>query len=592
MSYSSKKFKNGDVLLADDLNNLDDGILECQSANNIYSQFKGKIISLIGDSASTYEGYTPVADGWNLKHRNRYPNAAPDWVGTVNDTWWMRTINLLGAKLGVNSSWAGSCVVNTSASNSGDVGPDACISSTTRIQGLGFNGKPDIIWVLAGGNDMGRGTTLGTFDGTKAHTVDLNNNVISNFAEAYKQLIMRLQYYYPEAKIIAFLQHPCKTYVSWQNIEKYGNVIKQICSYFGIEVVDFRKCGFNHNNIAKYDLNDGIHPNAAGFRLMSDYLYSKMPSLLKMDSGETIVYSVTNQLSSCVNKQKYIRGIRKNDSYIATILSEDESTGGNVRVYMGSEDITDTNYDISTGTLTINNVTGDIIISESSETIEITGLNADGETNLIYTLLDMPKLSVKYTPSNTTQRNIIWESSNIGVLDVDNGVLTLLNEGNATVTAKSVVNTALSVTWDITVVSAGNRTTNNSHANELPETATSVTNLASILTHVEDNYYTANGWSTTNGTNSITFPVLPGDRISSTAFDSKSINESTIDGTRVTFLQDDTIIESRTPANVYTEYKSNGYIVVPANCNCISIPYTNTHKTNLEVRILTLANPT
>lgn len=70
MLKQSKIFKNGDVLTAEDLNSLTEDIG--------YAQFNGKVISLIGDSASTYEGYTPVADGWNLKHRNRYPNAAPD----------------------------------------------------------------------------------------------------------------------------------------------------------------------------------------------------------------------------------------------------------------------------------------------------------------------------------------------------------------------------------------------------------------------------------------------------------------------------------------------------------------------------------
>ena len=584
MSYQSKFFQNGDILHAEDLNNLTEGIG--------YTQFKGKVISLIGDSASTYEGYTPIADGWNLKHRNRYPNAAPDWVGTVNDTWWMRTINLLGAKLGVNSSWAGSCVTNSSTTNSGDVGPDACISSTTRIQGLGFNGTPDIIWVLAGGNDMGRSTTLGTFDGTKAHTVDLTNNVISNFAEAYKQLIMRLQYYYPNSKIIAFLQHPCKTYVTWQNIEKYGEIIKSICSYFGVEVVDFRKCGFNHANIAKYDLNDGIHPNADGFRLMSDYLYSKMPTLLKLDIGETIVYTVTNQLSSCENKQKYIRGVREGDSYIATILSNDGTTGGNIKVFMNNEDITSSVYDVSTGILNIPNVTGDITINENNEIIELTGLSPSGNTNLTYTLLDMPKLSVQFTPTNTTQRGLLWESSNINVLDVDNGILTLLNEGESQVTATSIVNNKLNVTWNITVESVGERTTNNSHASMLPETASSITNLATVLEHTEGYYYLANGWGSTTSINSITFPVIPRDRVSSSAFDKSSVNMSSINGTRVTFLMDDNIIESRIASDVYNEYATNGYITVPNGVNCMSIPYDIKHKDNLEIRLLTLSNPT
>lgn len=587
MAYHNPTFKNGEVLNDSDLNNLAEGIP--------YSRFKGKIISLIGDSASTYEGYTPIADGHNLKHRNRYPNGAPDWTGTVNDTWWMRTINLLEAKLGVNSSWAGSCVVNTSTTNTGDVGPDACISSTTRISSLGANGTPDIIWVLAGGNDMGRKTTLGTFDKTKTHTLDLTNNVITNFADAYTQLIMRLQYYYPKAKIIAILQHPCKTYVTWPNIEKYGAVIKDICSYFGIEVVDFRKCGFNHSNIAEYDLNDGIHPNEKGFKVMSDYMYAKITSLLYLEPGESITYSVTNTLSNVINNDRYIKAVREGESYSATLTSDTDGALTAINITMNGKDITSSCYDATSGIVTIASVTGNIIISEGAiEVIEITGLsNGMESTNLTYSMLEMPTLAVSYTPINTTQKSLNWTSNDVNVADVDeNGKVSFLNTGSVTITATSTYNSAYTVSWNITVTDPGERATTNTHATALPDDATSITNLGQVLTATEGYYYTSSGWNSSSGINSITFPVLPGDRVNSTAFSSISVNESSTNGTRTTFLLDDTVIESRPPADVYSEYTTNGYITVPSGCNCISIPFDVDHSDNLEIFLLTLPNPT
>ena len=585
MAYYNPTFTKGQVLQADDLNNLAEG--------NPYSRFKGKIISIIGDSASTYEGYTPVADGHNLKHRNRYPDGAPDWVGTVNDTWWMRTINLLEAKLGVNSSWAGSCVVNTSATNTGDVGPDACISSTTRITGLGANGTPDIIWVLAGGNDMGRNTTLGSFDKTKAHSVNLTNNVITNFADAYTQLIMRLQYYYPKAKIVAILQHPCKTYVTWQNIEKYGNVIKDICSYFGIEVVDFRKCGFNHNNIAEYDLKDGIHPNAKGFKVMSDYLYSKITSLMFLEQGESITYSITNNLVNVVNNDRYIKAVRENEPYNAT-LSTTSGSLSSISITMNGNNITKSCYDDSTGKISIASVTGNIIIDESTETIEITGLSNGMEgSTLEYSMLEMPTLKVNFIPSNTTQKGLTWVSKNTNVAEVDStGKVTFLNTGTVEIVAASQYNNAYSVSWDITVVDAGDRITANSKATPIPSTATAVTNLATVLTSIDGSYYLSSGWGAAETTSCITFPVLAGDRINSTAFSSISVNESTVNGTRTTFLLDDTIVDSKAPADIYAEYTANGYVTVPSGCNCVSIPFTTAHKPNLEIYLLTLPNPT
>ena len=42
----------------------------------------------MGDSISTYAGYTPVADGHNLNHRNRYPQS-----------------NLISSTEGVGKTW-------------------------------------------------------------------------------------------------------------------------------------------------------------------------------------------------------------------------------------------------------------------------------------------------------------------------------------------------------------------------------------------------------------------------------------------------------------------------------------------------------
>ena len=48
-------------------------------------KYKNKIISILGDSISTFMGYIPRADGVNLEHRTRYPQE--DLLADVNDTW-------------------------------------------------------------------------------------------------------------------------------------------------------------------------------------------------------------------------------------------------------------------------------------------------------------------------------------------------------------------------------------------------------------------------------------------------------------------------------------------------------------------------
>ena len=73
-------------------------------------EYKGKLISILGDSISTFEGYIPKADGVNLPHRPRYPQ--DNLLTDVNETWWMKSINELDGTLGGNDSWAGSTVSN------------------------------------------------------------------------------------------------------------------------------------------------------------------------------------------------------------------------------------------------------------------------------------------------------------------------------------------------------------------------------------------------------------------------------------------------------------------------------------------------
>ena len=70
-------------------------------AENIY---KEKIISVLGDSISTFYGVIPE------KNAARYPQ--DNLLTDVNLTWWSRVITALSARLGFNDSWAGSQVSN------------------------------------------------------------------------------------------------------------------------------------------------------------------------------------------------------------------------------------------------------------------------------------------------------------------------------------------------------------------------------------------------------------------------------------------------------------------------------------------------
>ena len=122
------------------------------SANvSIPENLKGKRLSILGDSISTFgvPDQSNATGTWTYPgNRCRYPQS--NLLTNVDDMYWKRIIDRYGMTLGINESWAGSMVSNTQSADSGDYGPNRCISSVTRISHLGENGKPDVILVYGG----------------------------------------------------------------------------------------------------------------------------------------------------------------------------------------------------------------------------------------------------------------------------------------------------------------------------------------------------------------------------------------------------------------------------------------------------------
>ena len=126
-------------------------------------------ISILGDSISTFAGYTPKD--------SVFYDSYVQWetgVKTVEDTWWMQVIRAFDAELGINNSVAGSMV-------SGNLSTSAMAEE--RIQALGENGLPDLILVSAGCNDWGFCV------------------LPEEFESAYQTMLCRLKNTYPYAQI-------------------------------------------------------------------------------------------------------------------------------------------------------------------------------------------------------------------------------------------------------------------------------------------------------------------------------------------------------------------------------------------------------
>lgn len=301
MAYVKQNFETGQTLTADMLNHMEDGIyansIVSSTSGSQWQNLAGKRISILGDSISTFTGYSYSGN------RCRYPQS--NLLTDVNLTYWKKLIDATGMILGVSETWAGSRVSWDGSSESGDIGANKHIASVTRISHLGEKGNPDIILVYAGTNDAGAGVSIGTLNTSTSPKglteEDIKALPVKTFSDAFRTMILRLQFYYPKAKIVVLNLAYSSTYFSFSTLQTYSNVIENCCKILGVDCIDLRKCGMNPITIASY-LPDGIHPNAEGMELMFRQIYSHFMGMsLPVTSS-----SPTPPPSTCTITYKYV----------------------------------------------------------------------------------------------------------------------------------------------------------------------------------------------------------------------------------------------------------------------------------------------
>ncbi len=201
--------------------------------------YSGKLFSVLGDSISTYEGYTLAAAVFYEPCFQKITG-----VTSVNDTWWMQVINGLGGILGTNNSYSGSTVYGTR--------PTAGCSDH-RTSALSQNGTPDVILVNLGGNDWGFSVPR------------------KNFTKAYRQMLSKLTTLYPSAEIW------CATLLQGRqvnhDIPPFFNVegCNPISTYNTIICKEATAAGCHVATLGEepYPAVDGVHPNRDGMTFIA-----------------------------------------------------------------------------------------------------------------------------------------------------------------------------------------------------------------------------------------------------------------------------------------------------------------------------------
>ena len=201
---------------------------------------KKKRISILGDSVSTFAGYTPAEalfyDAWRQGETG---------VTSSDDTWWMQVIQGMGGILGVNNSYAGSTVSGSLASSG---------TSERRLRALGEEGEPDMILVAMGANDWGFGV----------HPQE--------FEYEYRRMLQRLRRLYPQVELwcaTLLRGKPVQEEEMFFNVDSvlspdiYSEIIRKTVLEEGLKLADLASYH------AEYETVDGVHPNKEGMKMIS-----------------------------------------------------------------------------------------------------------------------------------------------------------------------------------------------------------------------------------------------------------------------------------------------------------------------------------
>ena len=243
-------------------------------------KFKGKKLSIIGDSISTFSGYIPNG------YKAYYPTGD---VQSIENTWWKKVINATGMELLKNCSWSASTICAESQ-ESLDTAKPAC--SDARIADLSDgNINPDVIMIYIGTNDWGRSYQLGDYDSTKevpAYSKELK------ISEAYALMLYKIRNAYPNAEIYCITNFEGRTLaddtsfpvlnLNGNSIHEVNHIITEVAHIYGAKVIDLETCGIHYWNVFNYTVDGdsthaadhNIHPNDKGHSMIAESIISQL----------------------------------------------------------------------------------------------------------------------------------------------------------------------------------------------------------------------------------------------------------------------------------------------------------------------------
>lgn len=251
--------------------------------NNPQSIYKGKKLSIYGDSISTFAGWIPQGNAV-------YYTGSNCDMFYVDDTWWMKTIKALQFDLLVNNSWSGRAVSSVRDGSSAHA-TDAGYKQANIDQLQSGNVLPEVIIIKLGINDFNNECPLGTYDGKTAVPTDP-----TTFSDAYAIMLDRIMSTYPLADVYCCTLMSCEkngavgfpeTNGNGNTIDEFNEVIKNLASAFGAKVLNHHTCGITYYNLETYmgdyvsSSSTGLHPNPKGHSLIANATINEMDNAVR-----------------------------------------------------------------------------------------------------------------------------------------------------------------------------------------------------------------------------------------------------------------------------------------------------------------------
>ena len=213
---------------------------------------RGKTVSILGDSISTYDGYNNNIFSNTTTSNNAvcYYNTIKWDYMTVNDTYWKQIIDITETRLLVNNAWSGSSIARQGGANRG----------VQLHDNYGYyEGKtPDIILVHYGTNDC------------------RSQNDIVAFEKYYDEMIEAIKNEYSDAEIYLFTfplytEDIFESDTAKETLINFNSIIRTTAEKYTCQLVDLYQ-------LENYDLLsfDDVHPNKAGMDAITDTLYNVM----------------------------------------------------------------------------------------------------------------------------------------------------------------------------------------------------------------------------------------------------------------------------------------------------------------------------